>query len=373
MIPEFVSPRYQGNALCNLMPSILDRLDGAPDPVIALPNAQKYVVVMVDGLGRDILHRWGDHAERLLDMEETELTCSVPSTTACSLTSLGTGRPPGRHGVVGYTFRDPEVQAVVNALTWEHGQPDLDVFRQEPTRFQQLAAAGHHAGAVTLGRFDGSALTRLAFDGTVLYARPADESDVDGTVALVETALAHHDVVYCYQRLLDHAGHSYGTGSWQWLQELETVDDLAAGIAALSGDDICVVITGDHGMINVPQEHRIIAEDEPCLAGFHAIAGEGRYRQLYTEFPEPLAKAWQQYLGERAQVLLREEAIDAGWYGPEVTQTTSGRIGDVLVAMRSDWAVMSRTFPDEFSLVGMHGSLTHSEMVVPLCMRGGQR
>jgi hypothetical protein len=38
----------------------------------------------------------------------------------------------------------------------------------------------------------------------------------------------------------------------------------------------------------------------------------------------------------------------------------------VLVAMRTDWAVMTRQFPRELSLVGMHGSLTAAEMTVPL-------
>ncbi len=372
MTDEFVLPRYDAGALCNVLPSVAARIKGEP-PIIDVPRASKYVIVMVDGLGLDVMHQWGDHAERLLSLNEQQLTCSVPSTTACSLTSLGTGRPPGRHGVVGYTFYDPQVDAVVNALTWEHGQPDVELFRQEPTIFQQLAERGAASAAVTLGRFDGSALTHLAFGGTALHPRPEDETDVDGTVALVEQALASHDVVYCYQRLLDHAGHASGPGSWQWLQELETVDDLVAGVVSLSSDDVCVLVTGDHGMITVPPHRRVVAEQEPCLEGFHTIAGEGRFRQLYTDDPQRLADAWQEFLGERAHVVLREEAIAAGWFGPEVTPTTCERIGDVLVAMRDDWAVMSTRFPDEFSLVGMHGSLTHAEMVVPLLSRGGAR
>ncbi len=297
----------------------------------------------------------------------------MPSTTACSLTSLGTGRPPGKHGVVGYTFFDPQVDAVVNALTWERGQADVELFRQEPTVFQQLAQQGTASAAVTLGRFDGSALTRLAFEGTALHPRPEDESDVHGTVALVEQALTSYDVVYCYQRLLDHAGHTSGPGSWRWLQELETVDDLVAGIVALADDDVCVLVTGDHGMITVPPHRRIVAEHEPRLDGFQRIAGEGRFRQLYTDAPESLAEAWQEFLGERAHVVLRDEAVAAGWFGEQVTPDTRERIGDVLVAMRDDWAVMSTRFPDEFGLVGMHGSLTHAEMVMPLLSRGGTK
>ena len=42
------------------------------------------------------------------------------------------------------------------------------------------------------------------------------------------------------------------------------------------------------------------------------------------------------------------------------------RYGHVLVAVRDDRAVMTRTLPRELILVGMHGSLTADEMLVPL-------
>ncbi|WP_296137662.1 alkaline phosphatase family protein [uncultured Tessaracoccus sp.] len=371
MTSAFVRPDHHGDALCNLLPSVAARLDDT-DPVIDVPRASKYVVLLVDGLGWDVLHAHADYADRLLTLDARPLTCSVPSTTACSLTTLGTGRTPGRHGIVGYTFREPRSGEILNALTWEHGPDDVGAFRQEPTVFQRLAARDVRSAAVTLARFDGTALTQCAFDGTALCPRPEDEGDVEGTVAAVAEALVDHDVVYCYQRLLDHAGHTSGVGSWQWLAQLEAADELAAGIAALADADTCVLVTGDHGMVNVPPEHRLVAED-PALAGFDAIGGEGRFRQLYTDDPRTLAWRWRTVLGERAEVWLRDEAIEAGWYGDVVTDRTRARIGDVLVAMREDWAVMSLTFQGEYTLVGMHGSLTHAEMVVPLLQAGGTR
>ena len=53
----------------------------------------------------------------------------------------------------------------------------------------------------------------------------------------------------------------------------------------------------------------------------------------------------------------RDEAIDDGWFGP-VDDDLRERYGHVLVAMRDDWAVMTRQLPRELTLVGMHGSLT---------------
>ena len=70
---------------------------------------------------------------------------------------------------------------------------------------------------------------------------------------------------------------------------------------------------------------------------------------------------------------LRDEAIGDGWFGDVVEPRVAERIGDVVVAMREDWAVMTTTFPGEFGLVGMHGSLTPAEMQVPLFVFGPTR
>lgn len=372
MNAELVAPKYDGDALVNLLPSVAACLRGE-EPIISLPRAKKYVVLMVDGLGYELSDVYAGHAENLTRLDRLQLTCSVPSTTATSLTSLGTGYAPGRHGVVGYSFYEPSVAAIVNALTWENGPRNVSSFRQVPTKFQQLRMQGRSSAAVTLQRFAGSALTALAFAGTELVARPSDENEVSGVVERVSQALTRHDIVYCYERLLDHSGHSYGFGSWQWLEQLVKVDDMVAALLDVASEDVCVLVTGDHGMVNVPVDRRIVAEDHDELAGFQRIGGEGRFRQLYGPKPEKLAAAWQTFLGERAVVVTKEDAIARGWFGPEVSAKTLPRIGDVLVVMLEDWAVMSRRFAGEFTLVGMHGSLTSAEMLVPLFSVGGRR
>ena len=121
-------------------------------------------------------------------------------------------------------------------------------------------------------------------------------------------------------------------------------------------------------MIDSPQDRWILAEDEPGLTGdLTLLAGEGRFRQLYAapRDVQGVRKRWSRALGERAWVLDRNDAIDAGWFGP-VDRRVIERYGDVLVALRDDWAVMTRTQPKEFGLIGMHGSLTEQEMRVPV-------
>jgi hypothetical protein len=66
-------------------------------------------------------------------------------------------------------------------------------------------------------------------------------------------------------------------------------------------------------------------------------------------------------------VASRDEAIAAGWFGPLVDDRVRGRIGDVVAVAREDIAVVAtRTEPGESSMVGLHGSMTPVEQLVPL-------
>ncbi len=366
MHEEFISPRYGGATLASLLPSIEARLNRGT-PVLELPKASRYVLLLVDGMGLNQLREHADHADTLAGRLDTSiaLTCSVPSTTATSLTSLGCGVPPGQHGVVGYTFLDPSRDRLLNALTWEGGPEDISSFRCHDTAFQRMASSGHTSGAVSLARFSDSALTQLAFAGTE-HLGVQRETNTEHLIELVLQSLATNEVVYCYERMLDHDGHGYGVGSWQWLDRLARIDDMVTELVELLPGDTCLIVTGDHGMVNVPADRKIVVDDELALAGCRHIGGEARFRQLYCNKPERVAASWAEFMGDRAHVVTREQAIDAGWFGPHMDRRVIPRIGDVLVAMRANWGVMTSAFPGEFSLVGMHGSLTAEEMVVPL-------
>lgn len=369
---DLVRPAYGTGSLVDLMPSIGAHLGvpGCPDDVLGLPAAERYVVVLVDGLGWNLLRREVREAPYLASLlgDARSLTCGVPSTTVTSLASLGTGLVPGQHGLVGYTSRVPETGEVLNALTWES---DLSArsYQPRPTFFERAAAAGVLVSSVALQRFAGTGLTEAALRGTTFLAY-ADDRDAARRVELTRFGAGQGDrsLVYGYERGLDHSGHVSGCASPVWRRELAAIDDRCQQLRDGLPDDVCLLITADHGMVDVPAARRLVVEDEPdLLAGVAVLAGEPRFRQLYVDHADParVAARWRDRLGFRAWVRTRDEAIDDGWFG-QVAGDLRARYGDVLVAMRDDGAVMTRTQPRELTLVGMHGSLTADEMLVPL-------
>ena len=177
-------------------------------------------------------------------------------------------------------------------------------------------------------------------------------------------------LVYLYWGELDKVGHVHGCQSWEWGDELELIDRAMGRLVASVPSDTAVIITADHGMIDAPHALRIdLAHDGELAAGVRHVGGEFRAPQLYCEegaAPDVLA-TWRERVGDRARVLSRSEAIAQGWFGP-VDPRVLERIGNVVVAMRDNFAIVdSRTArPELLALLGLHGSLTHEEVSIPL-------
>ncbi|MEA5118364.1 MAG: alkaline phosphatase family protein [Propionicimonas sp.] len=366
-----VIPAYGSRTLAELLPSLGAHLGvaGAVDR-LGIAEAQRYVVLLVDGLGWEQRDWWQGTAPFLSDLADNAvpITSGVPSTTSTSITSLGTGLAPGEHGIAGYAFYYRPIGGVLNALQWAPGVHGLDV-QPQLTYFERLGSAGVRTQAVCPARFEGSGLTTVALRGPG-FIGVQDEEDHLRRVELARDAAlsAAPSLTYVYERSLDHTGHGFGVGSPQWLATLARCDALASALREALPADVRLVITGDHGMVNVPVDERLLAEDEPgLLRDVTNFAGEGRLRQLYTVPGQvaAVARRWQDRLGDRAWVLTRDEAFDAGWFGPR-NPRVADRFGDVLVAMQGSAAVMTRSLPKELTLVGMHGSLTAAEVAVPL-------
>lgn len=376
MSADPAAPDYGSGTLAELLPAVAHRL-GAPDAprgALDVPPARAYVLVLVDGLGWNQLLANLPALGRIprLLADARPLSAPVPATTACSLTTLGTGRPPGVHGIVGYSFRPSRAGDLLRPLDWGPLDPDPELLQPVPTWFERLERAGVAVTTVSRSRFRRSGLTRAALRGGSFRGFGRDAPMAARLETILAAVAAGPALAYVYESELDHTGHGRGVGSGQWLDRLVRVD---AGLEVLRRAlpaDVCLLVTGDHGMVDVPARHRVVIEDVPGLAeGLELIGGEGRLRYLYTREPHAVAARWARIMGERAWVRTREEAVEAGWFGPELAPGVAERLGDVLVAARGDWAVMTRTREREFALVGQHGSPEPDEMLVPLLVDEG--
>ena len=370
MTAGFTEPAYQDRSLGDVLPAVAASMGVDPGfgpTSLRLPQSQKYVVFLVDGLGYELLRDHRDEApflHALLDAQPPA-TAGVPSTTATSLTSLGTALTPGMHGIVGYTSRIPGSDRLLNALLWD-ADVDAREWQPHPTAFARFAAAGVHTTVVNKRDFARSGLTVAGQRGAEFVG--ADRVG-ERLAAVLEASGQAPSLAYMYDGDLDWTGHAYGVRSVQWRQQLSMIDAEAEHLREELPADVRIVVVADHGMVDCPLESRIDVDDEPDLqAGIVVLGGEARFRHLYCRggAVDDVLAAWRGLLGERAEVLTRDDALARGWFG-ELSPPVRPRIGDVLVACRGDFAVQSLSaFPHETRLLGMHGSLTSAEMLIPV-------
>ncbi|MEU4481456.1 nucleotide pyrophosphatase/phosphodiesterase family protein [Micromonospora sp. NPDC023966] len=376
-----VAPRYGGGSLIDVLPSALALLGvpGAADLLGLAPRlagVRRIAVLLVDGLGWYQIPTAAPYAPTLAGLAATvgvPLTAGFPSTTPTSLVSLGTGTPSGAHGVLGFKVRVPGTDRVLSHIEWA---ADPDPLRWQPvaTCYERARAAGVAVTVVSRPEYGGSGLTLAANRG-------GDYRGAAGVNPLAERMLAAlaagpgPALVSGYHPDLDRHGHLSGVDSAPWRLAAAEVDRLLARLVDGLPPDAALLVTADHGQLNVPDGHRIdLDTDSRLRAGVRVVAGEPRVRYLHVEpgATADVVAAWSAVLDGAARVLTRAEAVATGWFGP-VPEAHLGRIGDVVVVCRDTYAVVATRSekPMESRLVAYHGADTAAEMTIPLLVVRG--
>lgn len=349
-----------------VMPSVAAALGNRGfSNTLELPEAPRYVVMLIDGLGETLLQAHADAAPYLSSLHGIgDVVCGVPSTTATSLTSLGTGVSAGSHGMVGYTSRDPDSGQRLNSLRWDL-PIDPVVWQPRPTVLEMLQQDGVSTSSVNDAKFVDTGLTICSQRGVPFHGVNSVYERLDVIVDVIEAA--PRSMTYAYESRLDHTGHARGCGSEQWREMLRTIDREVSDLRAELPDDCVLIVTADHGMIDLPMEDRFDVDQHPrLLTDVTMLAGEARFRHVYTRSgaAEDVAARWADQIGDRAVVRTQTGIED--WFGP-IAPDVRGRIGDVVVAALGDFAVFSSAeFAIEMKMTGFHGSITEPELRIPV-------
>lgn len=381
-----VHPRYGRGSLADIFPSALAALGVAGSPDLLglaagpLAGVRRIAVLLVDGLGWHQLPVAAPVAPTLADLATGRLgavrtlTAAFPTTTPTSLVTLGTAAVPGAHGIVGISVRIPGTDRVLQHLRWSD-EPDPDEWQPLRTQFDIAAAAGISVSAVSRVEYQGTGLTLAAWRGA--EQRGAADADALAAEMLADLRAPAPALVYGYYPEVDKAGHLFGVDSPQWRAAVGDVDRLLTRLVDGLPADAALLVTADHGQVDVPVDCRVDLDADPRLrAGVELVAGEPRVRYLHTApgARDDVVAAWRGVLGDAAWVASREEAVAAGWFGP-VAEEHLARIGDVVVACHDRHVVLSRRVDPQrvHDMIAFHGSYTEAEMEIPLLVARGSR
>lgn len=322
---------------------------------LALPPVAGAIVLLVDGLGAAQLGQRAGHARTLAGATGGSIDAGFPSTTAVALASLTTGELAGAHGIVGYDAFVPGA-GVRNQLRDWGGAMDPAAWQRSPTLFERVPAI-----AIGEPKHAASGFTRAVLRG----AEYRGGQSVADRFALARDAARERALVYLYVPELDRAGHEAGWQSPEWTDELERLDGAVAELVAALPRDVGLIVTADHGMVDVDPTGHLIVPPE-LLEPIGHVAGEPRCLQLQVDGDaDAAAEAWRAWLRDAAWVATRAEVAAAGWLG-DVDAEVEPRLGHVFVAARKRFAIYVDEADPGRGMVGQHGSLTQDELRVPL-------
>jgi Type I phosphodiesterase / nucleotide pyrophosphatase len=365
-----VLPAYEGASLASVVPALMAAPGHRPAWVPApAAGAAQVVLLVIDGLGwRQLLDRVA-LAPTLANMTGGAITSVVPTTTATALTSISFGAPPASHGMVGYRVKveGPSGDEVLNALHWTTTSGDARKFVPPTTFLRGQAFGGRPVPVVSRSFFVGTGFTIAHLGGAEQAFWHVPSSIAVETGRLLR---AGHPFVYAYYDGVDKIAHAAGLDA-HYDAELTAADRLVADIAAQLPPGAALVVTADHGQVEVGENVHMI--EGPVLEASAMMSGEGRFRWLHAKpgaAGDLLAAATETY-GAEAWVHTVDELEADGWYGGPLDQTLRGRLGDVAVVPHAPVAYLDPADRNEHLLICRHGSLTADEMLVPLVATGG--
>jgi hypothetical protein len=370
ILPAPVLPDYEGASLAGIVPALMAPPGQRPAWVPApAAHATQVVLLVIDGLGwRQLLDR-ASLAPTIAAMTGGPVTSVVPTTTATALTSITFGSPPAAHGMVGYRLKvaGPSGDEVLNALHWTTTSGDARKFLPPASFLHGVAFGGRPVPVVSRAAFVGTGFSMAHLAGGERSAW-----HVASSIAVeVGTRLAEgHPFVYAYYDGVDKIAHVTGLGAY-YDAELVATDRLVADIAAQLPSGAALVVTADHGQVEVGAGARVV--DGPALEATAMMSGEGRFRWLHAKpgAADDLLAAAEETYGLEAWVRTVGQLDEERWYGGALDARARDRLGDVAIVPHQPVAYLDPTDRNEHTLVCRHGSLTADEMLVPLMAVAG--
>ncbi|MDQ2725881.1 MAG: alkaline phosphatase family protein [Actinomycetota bacterium] len=361
---------YGGSSLIGVVPGLLaapgQRPAWFPEPAASAAQA---VLLVVDGLGWRQLATRRHLAPTLAAMAGGAITSVVPTTTATALTSIAVGAAPADHGMVGFRLRVTHPTAgpeVLNVLRWR--TPSGDARKSiQPHAFQPRPAfGGRPVPVISRMEFAGTGFSQAHLGG----GRMVGWATASGIGVEIGRALAAGEpLVYAYYDGLDKTAHVTGLGE-HYDAELVAIDGLVAAIIDRLPPGAALVVTADHGQVDVGARARSLPPEILALTAM--VSGEARFRWLHAADGRvaELLEACREWCGADAWVRTIDDLDAEGWYGGPLDERIRSRLGDVAVVARGQVAYLEGADPGESRLVSMHGSLTADEMWVPLVAAG---
>jgi len=368
MLPS--APKSLGR-LGEVLISALKSASGVTN-TLGLPSRRSVCVILVDGLGSTNLKSAAGHARFLNSQQSDSAMCWFPATTSTSITSFATASSPWDNGFLGYQVFNRSTQTAMNLLSGWKEYAEGENYQEASTIAEIASDRGVGFHTVAPSAYERSGFTGATMRGSEFHG--VDKIAERFTEALTLLTQPEAKVIYLYIPELDQLAHAKGSESTSWLNQLEDLDSLMRDFVSSIPRGAGVILTADHGVVDVSRENHIYLDELIAKSDFKFVGGDTRSLYLYFEDTvdkQAARELLEDRLGDSSYISTPEDLIAAG-YWKSLSPKSENVAPDLLVLARKRVALYHRGFAKVKSLemVGHHGSITNEELAIPLLKFG---
>ncbi len=366
-------------SFADIPPYVEGLLTGAGGPSLpGLPErADRVVLLLLDAFGRVFFERYGDRhplLRRLLrDGAVCPLEAQFPTTTTAHVTTMHTGLPVGSHGLYEWNVLEPSLGRVITPLRFSFAGdpgPDTllaagfdprDLLPSQPNLYERLAVGGVVPLVYQPADFSPSTFDGVAARGADL--RPYAELGDALRAAIRSVSALDRGYAYVYFHGIDIAGHLSGPASGDFDAAVGYVlDAVAAAIGHAAGAGTLLLVTADHGQVDVDPDATLWLDDlHPPLAKLD-LRPAGSARDVFLHVPDAEIEGAVAALSPHVEVHPVADLLAQGAFGPDPGPRLLERLGSVCVLPppgRMAWMRWAADYGVRFR--GHHGGRTPDE------------
>lgn len=405
----FIFPRYDDFCFSNIPSSVLHMLGLRKTSRLKKlfskagvnsGNTKKVVLFLVDGFGYE---QWMECLKNNKDLKKimgiatlAPITAVFPSTTAAAMNTIHSGLTPQEHGLPEWWTYMKELDKIIATLPLvpigEKGADkiigegaDPKILFDGKTIYRILSESKIPSFAFAKNEHAKRAYSKTVLEGSEIIPF----ADLAGLLAgmrkkISETPGAAY--FYGYWDAIDTASHSYGTHSKKYEEKVSEFfrrlrNDFLEKIDKRSADGLLILITSDHGQININPENTIylnryqrIVKNLKLSPNGNKILPWGSSRDVFLALKKEKVGETFDFLSGifkgKADVIKTGDAIKNGLFGRgTVNKKFKDRTGDILILPRGNSTIWYEHYIGEkISLASMHGGLSPEEIIVPFAI-----
>ncbi len=392
----FRAPTYSGYNFSNISTTIPSLFSSKFKQTLAddvLNKNKKYkqvILFFIDGFGWRFIEQYKNHPV-LKKLEKngnvSMLSTQFPSTTAAHVTSINTGLAVCESGIYEWNYYEPTLDAVIQPLFFSYaGEKQRETLKDKnidpktlfpkSKLYEQLKSLGVQAHI-----FQDESFAQTSYGDVVMAdTKIHPYTSLDHALLEIENVLKNNTdskYLYFYYSAIDKVGHEFGPESAEFsctvTKFLDSLDTFLKNIELQK--DTLFLMTADHGQTRIYEETCwYINKEAPELLQYFKKNKNGDYlapcgsaRDMFLhindEDAQTVLSSLQKKLTSIAEVVLTQELIDLGFFGPVISKTFLSRVGNIVIlpfAEKSVWWYEQDKFWQKHK--GHHGGMTPEEM-----------